>query len=305
MPIGTHKQKNGSFRYGLDATLADVEKLLGVADTNGIVTEDVLRALDAAWTEKEKEYLMREGQWKADCETYNLQSLIDGTKNQALVDRLIVLRNRARFATGLHMVPDHLRKYRAGQGNVFVGEERLLQNEQQMLGIDLHEHGHNIMMFGLPGRSGKIDGRFPGYAVGQKEGAGSQLPFLYAAYGGKRVPKKYVSENSIDEYEGPAGDFYGISWESAMKPRNGAVRDHVFPINVDPHQVLPYGFVSGYAATNAYEDFAETWMMAMAQPDTMKQWVAQYGGELQKKYDFITARILDKDRFEQDSGFGL
>lgn len=290
--------------------LSKIQERLGVLDTKGIIDEVTFRALDAAWTPREQQYRELENEWKKDCETYNLQSLIKGTTGNQLFDRLAILRDRAWSATSLRLLPDHLKKFRAGQGNVFLyaGDEfeySVLRDEPSTERTQIHEDGHNILFYGLPGKSGKGDTRFPGAAAGEGNGSNDQLPFLYAAYGGKRVPKNFVdADGNVTIYEGPAGEYYSIAWRSLLESKNDAINKERPVVNADPQEVLPFGFVSGYATRNALEDFAETFAYTITIPDQMKKWVDQYGGDLKTKYDFIRERVLDPARFAADSGFG-
>lgn len=91
----------------------------------------------------------------------------------------------------------------------------------------------------------------------------------------------YVFEFSL--YGDKSDGFYDISWK-------------------DTYIILPWqsvnDFVSGYAATNKYEDFAETMAyFVLHNQDFYKK--AQKNPILQKKYDFFDTQIFEKNDFLQ------
>lgn len=75
--------------------------------------------------------------------------------------------------------------------------------------------------------------------------------------------------------------FYTISWKnSSEKYRESKLSD----------------FVSGYAITNQYEDFAESFVFYMFHNATFKE-KAKKNEVLQKKYDFFRTYIFKKGEF--------
>lgn len=74
----------------------------------------------------------------------------------------------------------------------------------------------------------------------------------------------------------PSKDFYAISWSEPTVIRSG---------------MSASSFVSGYAATNQYEDFAETFALYVFHNQAFSQ-KAQNNLVLQQKYDFLRNRVF-------------
>ena len=81
--------------------------------------------------------------------------------------------------------------------------------------------------------------------------------------------------------EDPSSQFYRISWTSTYNiKKTDAIAD----------------FVSGYALTNQYEDFAETFAMYVLHNDEFKARAAK-DVPLQAKYDFMHSVVFRDDSF--------
>lgn len=74
----------------------------------------------------------------------------------------------------------------------------------------------------------------------------------------------------------PSKDFYALSWSEPTVIRSG---------------ISASSFVSGYASTNQYEDFAETFAMYVFHNNAFAE-KAENIPVLQAKYDFLRQRVL-------------
>lgn len=100
---------------------------------------------------------------------------------------------------------------------------------------------------------------------------------------GHVIDLQFLKEGTLSS--DPSELFYNISWiDYKTKKKGMALQD----------------FVSGYAMTNKYEDFAESWTMFLFHNETFKA-RALKNPILQKKYDFFSEKVFKEREFEGTS----
>ncbi len=77
----------------------------------------------------------------------------------------------------------------------------------------------------------------------------------------------------------PSVDFYALAWKSSDKKKEGIVRAD---------------FVSGYAMTNCFEDFAESFLFYRMHGEKFR-YLAQSSDVLSAKYDFFKTQVFDRE----------
>jgi len=82
----------------------------------------------------------------------------------------------------------------------------------------------------------------------------------------------------------PSVGFYEISWETSTKRKKDADRRD---------------FVSGYAMTNVFEDFAESYLFYRLHGDKFRRIMSQ-SEALRKKYDFLKEKVFNGEEFQTD-----
>ena len=90
--------------------------------------------------------------------------------------------------------------------------------------------------------------------------------------------KKTVFKND------PSVDFYRLSWKDAKTKKSG---------------VASADFVSGYAATNCFEDFAESFLFYRMHGEKFR-FLAKKSSVMQKKYEFMRDKVFQKEEFQKD-----
>lgn len=83
----------------------------------------------------------------------------------------------------------------------------------------------------------------------------------------------------------PSSEFYAISWTSA--------KDKISSSNE--------GFVSGYASSDPFEDFAETFNYYVLHADDFKA-LAKGNAQLSKKYEFMKNKVFEGQEFTHTTG---
>ena len=278
----------------------------------GVLNEQTLHAIDIVWKPLEDTYRKSNQRWKELCKNVNIESRIKGTTYVPLLDTLAVLIHRTYQEEVMQKIPDHLRKYSAGQGNTFLYKKNespfwstLFSAKESEHNLFLHELGHNIFGFGLPGgKSGKLHDIFHGGFYGDSEEKGADLvPFFSAVFGGRNIPASYVnndlSSGVILRYsDSPMNEFDEISWKFGTTPKRDGVEGKYF-VNDGIEKTAQDGFVSGYAATNFMEDEADTFKTVVLYPEQEKRGLQITGADsdLAKKFAFMH-KVLDEGTFK-------
>jgi hypothetical protein len=141
-------------------------------------------------------------------------------------------------------------------GNSIIILRAVNMDTEEMIGVLVHELGHNVD---------------------------------YAALTSKSMAKKTVfKDGELPLYEGdPSVDFYRISWLSNTQQKKAAVSTD---------------FVSGYAMSDPFEDFAECYVYYVLHNKDFKQLAA--GSEaIYAKYRFMKYQVFGGEEF--DTGDGL
>jgi len=99
-------------------------------------------------------------------------------------------------------------------------------------------------------------------------------------------PKKsnFLHGSDAIKADDPSIKFYKISWESNTKKKK---------------ENNPGDFVSGYAATNPFEDFAESYLFYRMHGEKFRK-TATTNSILQKKYDFLKKEIFQNQEFQKN-----
>jgi len=313
----TMSQKKGS--WNSNTRLFDIQKAFGIPDSRGVLNTETLHAIDATWKAYEDTCREANKQWKQICEEENIESRIVDTTGVPTLDALVTLADRAYQKTAITAVPQHLRKYAAGEGNVFLFTKdtapfygTIFSSEDGYKGTYIHELGHNIFGFGLQGgKNKKINEKFPGGAYGDSALKGADLmPFFYTAFGGRKIPASYVdydmTEGIINRFEdSPMNEFDTISWNFLMKTKQDGLKGKYF-VGDDIEKTGKDQFVSGYAFSNSMEDEAETFRIVVLHPEQEKRGIEIAGADsdLAKKFAFMH-KILDESTFKawQENNF--
>ncbi|MBI2645233.1 hypothetical protein HYW94_03625 [Candidatus Uhrbacteria bacterium] len=297
--------------WDLSGMLPKIQKEFGIPDSKGVLNEQTFHAIDAAWKPLEDRYREANQRWKELCNQVNIESRVKGTTGISLLDALAVLVNRTYQEEVIQKVPDHLKKYSAGEGNTFLYQKNespfwstLFSTKESKHNLFIHELGHNIFGFGLQGgKSKKLHDVFHGGAYGDAQEKGADLmPFFTTVFGGRKIPASYVnhdlSSGVILRYsDSPMNEFDEISWKFGTTPKREGVEGKYF-INDGIEKTAQDGFVSGYAATNFLEDEAETFKIVLLFSEQEKRGLELAGADsdIAKKFAFMH-KVLDKDTF--------
>ncbi|MBI4253019.1 hypothetical protein HY623_02445 [Candidatus Uhrbacteria bacterium] len=297
--------------WELPDMLPKIQKEFGIPDSGGVLNEQTLHALDAAWKPLEDRYRESNQRWKELCKNVNIESRVKGTTGVPFLDALVVLRNRSYQEKLMQKIPDHLRKYSAGEGNTFLYQKNespfwltVFSDEKSTHNFFIHELGHNIFGFGLQGGKNKtINKRFPGGAYGDSAERSADLaPFFAAVFGGRKIPASYVdndlSSGVILRYEdSPMNEFDEISWNFLVTPKQTGLKGKYF-VGDGIEKTARDGFASGYATSNSMEDEAETFTTVFLYPDRVAKAMGLAGADsdIAKKFAFMK-KVLDKDIF--------
>ncbi|GEM_PF-1802086 len=309
--IPTGITKNETTTWNLDDALSKIQKEFGISDSNGIVNEETLHAIDKEWKVFEDASKVANQRWKNLCRDINIESRIKGTTGNSFLDALVVLKDRTYQESLMQKIPDHLRKYAAGEGNTFLYQRdespfylSIFSDKVSEHNLFMHELGHNIFAFGLQGgKNKKLNEKFPGGAYGDISEKGADLtPFFAAAFGGRKIPASYVdndlSRGIIFRYEdSPMNEFDEISWNFLAAPKQAGLKGKYF-ISDGVEKTAKDGFVSGYAISNSMEDEAETFKTVFLYPDRVAKALELAGSDsdIAKKFVFMK-KVLDKDTF--------
>ena len=97
----------------------------------------------------------------------------------------------------------------------------------------------------------------------------------------------FKDNNKYVRSDDPSYKFYRISWENNTRRKLGAVRRD---------------FVSGYAMTDPFEDFAETYLIYRLHGDKFRSILPQ-SIQLQRKYDFMKTIVFEGEEFQTGNTF--
>lgn len=297
--------------WEIDKMFPKIQKEFGVADSKGVLNEETLHAIDKEWKVFEDASRESNQRWQEICKQVNIESRIKGTTGVPFLDALIVLRDRSYQEKLMQTIPDHLKKYSAGEGNTFLYQKNespfyftVFSDEESTRDLFIHELGHNIFGFGLQGgRDRTLNKKFHGGAYGdEKENGADLVPFFSAVFGGRKIPASYVSNDIsrgiILRYEdSPMNEFDEISWNFLMAPKQAELKGKYFA-NDGIEKTAKDGFASGYAASNSMEDEAVTFTTVFLYSDRVTKALELAGtdSDIAKKFAFMK-KVLDKDTF--------
>ena len=112
------------------------------------------------------------------------------------------------------------------------------------------------------------------------------VDYGYLVSGEKRIASSFADGSVILYESDPSLDFYRISWESERKPKKTSV-------SAD--------FVSGYAMSDCFEDFAESYTYYVLHNKDFKR-LAASSAVLYEKYHFMKYEVFDGMEFDTGDG---
>ncbi len=105
--------------------------------------------------------------------------------------------------------------------------------------------------------------------------------------GGNNVASVFIDYNRYLSSDDESVDFYAISWVDSSQMKRDATK---------------MNFVSLYAMTNPFEDFAETYAMYVLHGGQFKK-MAEKNNVLAEKYNFMKNNVFFGREFENDSAY--
>lgn len=96
-----------------------------------------------------------------------------------------------------------------------------------------------------------------------------------------REKSAFVDGNAIIYADDKSVEFYEISWKGNTSWQPGITLDD---------------FVTGYAATDPFEDFAESFLLYIKNGNLFRE-IAKQSPALQKKYDFLKEQVFSEKEF--------
>jgi len=100
--------------------------------------------------------------------------------------------------------------------------------------------------------------------------------------GYNQIPSMFTNGNTPIYTDDISLKFYKISWKNSITRKNDAQRSD---------------FVSGYAMTNAFEDFAESYLFYRLHGEKFR-YSMKYSPQLRKKYDYLKTEIFYGQEFQ-------